>query len=196
VRARAVSTNLVAVQASLALGSVIWGAIASLAGTRVALALSAGAMVTLLALTRQARVGLGAEADVTTGVSLPEFAIAVEPMPDDGPVLIQLEYRIEPDDRATFLDAIYAIEPVRRRNGASNWRVFRDLEDEGRFIERFVIKSFAEYIRSRARMTVAERELQARVTRLHRSDVPIRISRFIGIAPPEGPPGRKHPAKP
>ncbi len=196
VRARAVSTNLVAVQASLALGSVIWGAIASIAGTRIALAISAGAMVALLALTRRARVALGAEADVTTGVSLPEFAIAVEPMPDDGPVLIQLEYRIEPDDRTPFLDAIYAIEPVRRRNGASNWRVFRDLEDEGRFIERFVIKSFAEYIRSRARMTVAERELQSRVTRLHRSDVPIRISRFIGVAPAEGPPDRKQPAKP
>lgn len=191
VRARAVSSNLVAVQASLAVGSVIWGALASAVGTRLSLAVSAGAMVVLLLLTRRARVGLGEEADVTTGVSVPEFAIPVEPLPDDGPVLIQLEYRIEPEDRAAFLDAIYAIEPIRRRNGAANWRVFRDLEDERRFIERFVINSFAEYVRSRARMTVAERELQARVTRLHRSEVPIRISRFIGVAPAGGAPVRK-----
>ena len=102
VRARAVSTNLVANQASLALGSVIWGALASAAGTRIALAVSAGAMLVLLGLTRRVRVALGEEADVT-GVQLPEFAIPVEPMPDDGPVLIQVEYRIDPQDRDAFL---------------------------------------------------------------------------------------------
>ncbi len=41
VRARAVAMNLVAVQASLALGSVLWGTLASAGGTRVALATSA-----------------------------------------------------------------------------------------------------------------------------------------------------------
>jgi hypothetical protein len=104
-------------------------------------------------------------------------------MPDDGPVLIQLEYRIDPQDRDAFLRAIYAIEPTRRRNGASYWRVYRDLEDEGRFLERFVITSWAEYVRLRARTTVAERKLQVRVRQLHRGDVPIRVSRLIGISP-------------
>ncbi len=186
VRARAVSTNLVANQASLALGSVIWGAVASATDTRIALAISAVAMLVLLALTRRVRVALGEEADVT-GVQLPEFAIPVEPDPDDGPVLIQVEYRIAPQDRQAFLRAIYAIEPIRRRNGASNWRVYRDLEDEGRFVERYVIASWAEYVRSRSRMTVAERKLQVRVRQLHGSDVPIRISRLIAVRPEDAP---------
>ncbi len=182
VRARAVSTNLVANQASLALGSVIWGAVASAAGTRIALAVSAAVMLLLLGLTRRVQVALGEEADVT-GVQLPEYAIPTEPMPDDGPVLIQLEYRIDPQDRDAFLRAIYAIEPTRRRNGASYWRVYRDLEHEGRFVERFVITSWAEYVRLRARTTVAERKLQVRVRQLHRSDAPIRVSRLIGVSP-------------
>ena len=174
VRARAVSTNLVANQASLALGSVIWGALASAAGTRIALGVSAGVLLVLLGLTRRVRVALGEEADVT-GVQLPEFAIPVEPMPDDGPVLIQVEYRIEPQHRDTFLRAIYAIEPTRRRNGASNWRIYRDLEDEEHFVERYVIASWAEYVRLRTRMTVAERKLQVRVRQLQSSRVlPIR----------------------
>lgn len=181
VRARAVSTNLVAVQASLALGSLLWGALASLADTRIALSVSAVVMLVLLLLTRHVKVSMGNEADVTTRVQLPELSLAIQPGADDGPVLIQIEYRVDPEDRRAFLSAVSAVEGVRRRNGASSWRIFRDLEDEGRYVERFVIKSWAEYTRQRARMTVAERALQQRVVALHREGEPIRISRLIGV---------------
>ena len=181
VRARAVSTNLVAVQASLALGSILWGAVASLTDTRTALVVSALIMLLLLLLTRRVRVAMGNEADVTMGVQLPELSLAIQPGADDGPVLIQIEYRVERAHREAFLHAVSAVEGVRRRNGASSWRIFRDLEDEGRYVERFVIKSWAEYTRQRARMTVAERELQQRVVELHKEGVPIRISRLIGV---------------
>ncbi len=185
VRARAVSTNLVAIQASIALGSIVWGALASASGTRAALAVSAAVMLVLLALTRRVPIGLGEEADVTTGVQLPEYTIAVEPLPDDGPVLIQVDYLIDAENREEFLRAVYAIEPTRRRNGASYWRLYRDLENEGRFIERFVVTSWAEYTRLRGRMTVSERKLQVKVRALQRSDVPIGISRLIGVGPDE-----------
>ncbi|HZP88737.1 MAG TPA: MFS transporter, partial [Burkholderiales bacterium] len=59
VRARAVSTNLVAVQASLALGSIVWGTIAAFANTRTALTASALIMLLLLVLSRRVRVALG-----------------------------------------------------------------------------------------------------------------------------------------
>jgi MFS family permease len=188
VRARAVSTNLVATQASLALGSVVWGALASAAGTDVALSVSAGVMMLLLVLSRRVRVELGNEADVTMGVQPPELSIAVEPMPDDGPVLIQIEYRVDPENRKAFLRAIRAIEAIRRRNGASSWRVYRDVEDDGRFVERFILTSWAEYTRQRSRMTVTDRELQERVTQLNRSGVPIQVSRLIGVATSEAAP--------
>ncbi len=195
VRARAVATNLIAMQASLALGSVVWGALASAAGTRVALIVPAGVLMLLLVLSRRVRVALGNEADVTMGVQPPELSIAVEPNPDDGPVLIQVEYRIDPGNVDAFLRAIREIEAIRRRNGANSWRVFRDLEDAGRFVERFVITSWAEYMRQRSRMTVTERELQERVIQLNRSGVPVRVSRLIGVgaseaAPDEGRAGR------
>ena len=189
VRARAVATNLVTNQASLAFGSVIWGAVATYSGTRVALAVSAAAMIVLLGLNRRVKVSLADEADVTPGAQLPDLAIVLEPSPDDGPVLIQIDYRIEPAARDAFLKAVYAVEPIRRRNGAESWRVFRDLEEDGRFVERFVIASWAEYIRLRTRMTMADRRLLDQVQQMQRSDVPMRVSRFLGINRDDLPPG-------
>ncbi|HEU0202958.1 MAG TPA: MFS transporter, partial [Burkholderiaceae bacterium] len=181
VRARAVSVNLVVMQAGLAAGSALWGAVAATAGIRAALVASLATMLVLLALSRRARVAMGTEADVTPGAPLPELSIAVEPHPTDGPVLIQVGYRIDAANRAEFLHAIHAVEPARRRNGASSWRVYRDLAEDGHYIERFVIQSWAEYVRQRTRATMADRELDARIQRLQRADVPIHVSRLIGI---------------
>jgi len=183
VRARALAMNLVAMQASLATGSAIWGSLATIASIRIALACSAGLMLVLLALNWRVRVALGQEADLKPGVQLPELAVTAEPDPDDGPVLIQIEYCIARDHRDAFLRAIYSMEAIRRRNGASAWRLFRDLEQEGRFMERFVIASWAEYVRLRKRFTLGERQLQERVTRLQCPEVPIRISRLLGVDP-------------
>jgi MFS family permease len=187
VRARALALNLVAFQASLALGSAAWGWLASTAGLRVTLALSAAATLVLLALNQRAKVALGSESDLKTGVQLPEIAVVGEPLPDDGPVLIQIEYRIDPQNRAAFMRAIHAAAATRRRNGASAWRIFRDLEDDGRFVERFVITSWAEYVRLRARLTLADNALQERVVALQRPGVPLRISRLIGVEPEDVP---------
>jgi hypothetical protein len=181
VRARAVATNLLTNQASLAFGSAIWGTIASYAGTRVTIASSVVAMVLLQMLNRRVRVTLAEEADVTPGARLPDLAIALEPMPDDGPVLIQIEYTIDAENRAAFFKAIHTVEATRRRNGAGSWRVFRDLEHEGRYVERYVLDSWAEYVRLRSRMTMADRRVQDEVAQLQRPDVAIRVSRFIGV---------------
>ena len=73
--------------------------------------------------------------------------------------MIQIEYRVDPQNRKPFLRAIHGVEPIRRRNGATSWRVFRDLAEDGRFVERYILASWAEYIRLRSRMTTADRKL-------------------------------------
>ncbi|HET9337651.1 MAG TPA: MFS transporter [Casimicrobiaceae bacterium] len=181
VRARAVAMNLVAVQACLALGSPAWGVVASWSDTRVAIAVSAVMLFVLIMLVRDVRVRMGSEADVTPGSELPALALAAEPEPDDGPVLIQIEYQVDAADREEFLRAIAKVGPTRQRNGATSWRVFRDLETEGRFVERYIIESWAEYVRLRSRMTVADRALQQRAQDLQKPGVPVRVSRFLGV---------------
>jgi len=181
VRARAVSMNLVAVQASLAVGSALWGALASAAGVRISLGVSAGALVLLHLVHRRVAVEMGKESDVMPGAQLPELTITGEPLPDDGPVLIQIEYRIDASNRNGFVRAIRRVGPTRRRNGATSWRVYRDLGEEDRYVERYVIASWAEYVRLRSRMTMTDSRLQAQVEQLQRPDVPIRVSRLIGL---------------
>jgi MFS family permease len=181
VRARAVAMNLVAVQASLALGSILWGVLASTAGTRSALVGSAVIMLLLHAMTRRIRIAIGSEADVTPGTQLPELTIAEPPMPEDGPVLIQVDYRIEPARRKAFVRAVKRAERIRRRNGAVSWRVFRDVAEDERIVERFIIQSWAEYVRLRTRMTVADRRTLDAIEAFQQRGVPIRVSRLIGI---------------
>ena len=183
VRARAVAMSLVVMQASLAVGSVIWGWVASTWSLDMALSVSASLMLLMLALTWRVRVRMGEEGDVTPGMALPEMAIDTEPLPDDGPVLIQVEYCIEPRERAAFLEAIHRIEPIRRRNGASDWRVFRDLGEEGRFVERFVLGSWAEYVRLRSRLTMADQQTQEKVEAFLRPGEQIHVTRLISTKP-------------
>jgi Ribonuclease G/E len=70
---------------------------------------------------------------------------------------------------------------MRRRNGAASWRVLRDLGEEGRFVERFIIASWAEYVRLRTRMTMADHKLEKRVEEFQRPGVPIRTARLIDV---------------
>ncbi|HET7032617.1 MAG TPA: MFS transporter, partial [Casimicrobiaceae bacterium] len=181
VRARAVAMNLISGQIAMAFGAALWGSLASASGTRIALAVSAGAMLLLVAINRYMRLRMGDEAMVTPGAALPELVIATEPDPDDGPVQIQVEYRIDAPNQDEFLRLIRSNEKIRRRNGAIAWRVYRDLAEDARFVERFVIGSWAEYVRLRTRMTVADREIQARIEGLQQSGVPVRVSRLIGV---------------
>lgn len=192
VRARAVSINLLAAQTGLAVGSILWGLLASAVAVRMTFAASAALMLVLYAINHRVHVELGNEADVTPFAQLPDLAIAIEPLPNDGPVLVQVEYRIDEEQRPSFLRAIQAVEATRRRNGASSWRVFRDIGEDGRFVERYVITSWAEYVRLRMRMTMADRTLQDRVVELQRKGIPIRVSRLIGVNPGDDPPQADH----
>jgi MFS family permease len=183
VRARAVAIGLISVQASMAVGSVLWGAMANTFGTHIALFVSAGILAILHTINRNIKVRMGSEADVMPGTTkLPTLTIADEPEPADGPVLIQIEYHVEPERRAEFLKLIQKLEPLRRRNGATSWRVFRDLAEEGRFVERYILASWGEYVRLRSRTTMADRSHMDAVEAHQKEGVPIRVSRLIGVS--------------
>jgi hypothetical protein len=51
----------------------------------------------------------------------------------------------------------------RRRDGATFWRIYRDLSDASRYVERFIVASWADYLHQRSRATLADQELEARV---------------------------------
>src|SRR6266478_4832625 len=79
------------------------------------------------------------------------------------PVLVTLEYRVNRDQSQEFLEAIHEYGRVRRRDGAYRWGVYRDLEDADRYVETFLIRSWAEHLRQHERSTKADREVEDRL---------------------------------
>jgi hypothetical protein len=86
-----------------------------------------------------------------------------EPAPGLGPVLVTVRYVVEPAKAAEFLHEMYKYQRVRRRDGATRWRIFYDTEDPSAYLESFIVDSWAEHQRQHDRFTVADRDLEMRV---------------------------------
>jgi Transmembrane secretion effector len=52
---------------------------------------------------------------------------------------------------------------VRRRDGASRWGVFRDVERADVYLETFLVTSWAEHLRQHERLTRGDSELEQRI---------------------------------
>ena len=76
---------------------------------------------------------------------------------DRGPVLVMVEYRIDPQNRDAFLAALDKVANERRRDGAYAWCVFEDTGEEGRMVETFLVESWLEHLRQHERVTHADR---------------------------------------
>jgi MFS family permease len=164
VRARVLAIFMLVFQGGLAAGSAMWGALAARAGIQQAL-LWAG-----LGIIATAALGLVAKLpDATADVSpwnhwrMPAIVEDVRPELDEGPVLVTVEYRVNPDRVEEFLRAIAEYGRIRRRDGAYRWGVFRDLEEADRFVETFLVRSWAEHLRQHERTTHADREAEDRL---------------------------------
>jgi MFS family permease len=172
VRARVLAVYMLVMQGSMAAGSAVWGVVAQRSSLRLALiAAGVGTMTTLLlrAIARlpEPPAELGTWQHWRIPVVMPEL----EPDVDEGPVLVTVEYIVEPQDEAAFVLAIHEFERLRRRDGATAWGVFYDRETPGHYLETFLVDSWAEHLRQHARLTLADRDLEARVSRYGHSTI-------------------------
>jgi hypothetical protein len=109
----------------------------------------------------------------------PEPAVVIEPRPEEGPVLVMVEYRIDPAQAREFALAMGAVRLERLRDGALRWGLFRDPASLGRYIEAFTVASWVEHRRQHARVTVADREAEARAYAFHIGDGPPVVSHLV-----------------
>ena len=109
----------------------------------------------------------------------------MEPDPEEGPVLVTIEYRIAPSRALEFVRVMARLGRSRRRSGATRWGVFRDAADPSRYLEAYFVGSWVEHLRQHERVSVAEKELQERVHSFHVGDAAPVVSHFIA-GPPTG----------
>jgi MFS family permease len=179
VRARALGIYLLVFQGGLGIGSALWGFVAEHVGASIALASSAGGALLGLAAMRRWPLRGVTTSDLAPSAHWPEPHLDVMPAPDDGPVRVEVEYRIHPSQADPFTQAIRDLEPIRRRDGAVNWAVYRDPGEEGRYVESFVVESWVEHLRQHERVTVSDRAVEERVRRFHVAGTPPAVTHLI-----------------
>jgi MFS family permease len=162
VRARGLAAFVVVFMGGMALGSVLWGQVATRIGIPAALTTAACGTLLAIALTWRFKLGHHEIFDFRPSLDWAAPVLAETPEPDSGPVLVTIEYRVQPDKRAEFVTAMQAIREMRRRNGAYFWELFHDSADPARFIECFMDESWLEHLRQHERVSVADREIQQR----------------------------------
>jgi len=170
VRARALSIYLLVFMGGMAIGSAVWGAVAARFGVTSALTCAGLGLLIGIAASLRYRLIDGDDLSLIPSVNWPDPVVVVEPRLEEGPVLVQTEYRIDPDQVREFRQAMRELRRIRRRDGAIRWGLFRDPAEPGRFIESFVVESWAEHLRQHARATEADREEEDRAKAFHIGD--------------------------
>jgi MFS family permease len=165
VRARVLAIFTLVYQGSYALGTAAWGAVAQRSGVRTALVCAAIGTIATSVLALSARLP-DSPSDLSPWnhwrmpVVIEEVGADVE----QGPVLVTIEYAVIPKRTAEFVDAMQDYGRTRRRDGAYWWGIFRDTEVPDRYLETFLVNSWAEHLRQHERQTQADRDLEERIS--------------------------------
>ena len=176
---RAMSLYQMAIFGGMAFGSWLWGSIAESYSPGTALLAAAAGML----------VGAG----VGLRVPLPSRAIlnldplnrwkeprvALDIVPRSGPISINVEYQIDEASVPEFLDLMAERHRIRRRDGAQQWTLMRDMENPGVWVERFEMPTWVDYVRLHTRTTQADAPVSDRIRALHRGDGLPRVRRML-----------------
>jgi MFS family permease len=175
VRARVLAIFTLVYMGSFALGSAAWGGVAQHQSVRLALLYSGFGTVGSAILALFARLP-DSTADLTPWNHW-RMPVIVKEVGNEllaGPVLVTIEYLIVTELESKFVKAMRQYARVRRRDGAYQWGIYRDLEVANRFVEIFLVHSWAEHQRQHERQTKADRELEQQVYRYVAGDPTVR----------------------
>ncbi|WP_433363434.1 MFS transporter [Actinoplanes sp. CA-142083] len=188
VRARGLAVYQMVFAGAQAAGALFWGALSDATGLVVshlaAAAVMAAGVLTLRWWPMRDVSGDNRE----PAVFWPEPHLEIDPDDHDGPVLVTVAYPVAAERQDAFVRAMEAVGRGRRRTGAVRWGLFRDGERPDRYVEAYLVPSWAEHLRQHTgRLTGADREAEERALAL--TDGPAEVSHLLS-APGVIPPGR------
>ena len=184
VQARALGTYQMIFAGGMATGSALWGLIADRISNPVALLAASAGMLLTVPLARRFPLLRGAPPDLSPYQfkhAVPDPGVA----PEDGPVLILIEYHIRLTEKAEFTRALHEGRTLRLRDGAMRWGVFQDTAQPERFVETFIMESWLDFLRVRERMTTADRVIRDRIRSFHTGENEPHVTRMIYAKEPE-----------
>ena len=188
VRARGMATYQMALMGGAAAGSLVWGQVAGFTDVRTAVWAAAAYGVVVWVASRKLSVEGSAEIDFTpvTGPKQPEPAIAIDPQ--EGPVMVTIEYRIDPADSVAFVEVMDRTRRARLRQGALSWGLFKDTAQPGRYVEYFVDENWLEHQRRLERFTAFDAELREERLKFHQGSRAPVLRRYVAESGADLPP--------
>jgi MFS family permease len=150
VRARGLSVYLLVATGSQAIGSYVWGALATRSGLDVALLASAVALgVVVLSVAVLPLAASTGKINVEVSNAWPTPMLMFEPSPEDGPVLVAVRYRVASENLESFIRSMGDVRRSRLRTGGHSWRLYHNVGQPDIFLERFTVASWSEFERQR-----------------------------------------------
>jgi MFS family permease len=179
VRARGMAIYQMALMGAAAAGAALSGQVAEWADVPTALAASAATGLVALIALRRLSVGADADIDLTPARLLdePEPAFPIEH--DQGPVLVTIEYEIDPARAEEFAAVMRETRANRLQKGALSWGLFHDTSRPSRYLEYFLDESWADHLRRFERMTAADLALRERRHAFHIGPEPPKVTRYV-----------------
>jgi MFS family permease len=179
VTARALSLYTSALTGGSALGAWIWGELAGRHGVTTAMLVSGGAIVLspLIGLVMPLPSVSAAGAEPADIGHEPDVALALTLK--SGPVVVEVDYQIDPAQARQFYDAMLKLQRGRQRNGAFDWSLARDIADPELWTERYLCPTWGDYLRVRSRFTHSDRALQDAANSFLKPGSDLRIRRRL-----------------
>lgn len=187
VAARALALYQMSAFGGMAVGSWLFGLLAEHEGIATALLLAATGQIAVLLLGLFLPIVDVSDDNLDPEGAWREPEVAVPIEPRSGPIVISIEYRVDPHDAAAFVEAMGERRRIRLRDGARGWTLMRDLGDPTLWVERYHVATWADYVRHNLRRTLADTDNSDRLRMLHRGDWPPTVHRMI-----ERPAGAHH----
>jgi quinol monooxygenase YgiN len=179
VRARGLAMFIASFMGTMALGAVGWGQVAHQTSIQEALNIAALAGMAGIFLTWPLSLSKYAPGDQSLAEPAMEPTLANPVEGEEGPVLVNVDYRVAPEDVEAFLAAMQLVRKVRLRNGSAAWGIFQDTADSQRFVEMFLDESWHAHLRQMYRITREDRKAMDAALAYHRDDKPPVVSHMI-----------------
>lgn len=179
VLSRSLSFFMLTFQGGVALGSVVWGSVAS--SLDLATTLSIAGVATTLTLLSSLAFPLfdGEPQRMVPSQFLPAPPQVDLEEQDRGPVLVSVEYRVAPEQSYEFRVRMRAVREERLRDGAFQWFLFIDSSDPELHCEHFLVPSWLEHLRQHERITEVDTEVLRMTRAFHRGPEPPLVRHLI-----------------
>lgn len=177
--ARALALYQTATFGGMAAGSWAWGALAGVEGVDRALTTAGLLLLVGAALGFWLRAPEFGTADLDPVNRFREPSLRLDLRGRSGPIMVMVDYRIEQEDVAEFLRLMRLRRNIRRRDGARNWALLRDLEHPDQWSETYHIATWDEYVRHNLRRTKSDAEVTVALRALHKGEGDPLVHRMI-----------------